>query len=77
MAWLQRPAAGHMTGVSNYGNKSDPYRGGNSALVGLNSSEGHESHCSSIPTGEDACLLPYSYDQSTGEEYIPAAGGKH
>ena len=65
-----------MTSVSNYGNEADPHRGENSVLVGFNNSEGHESHCSSIPTGEDACSLPYSYDQSTGEEYIPAEGGK-
>ena len=67
--WLQRPAAGHMTRVSNYGSEAGPHRGENSVLMELNNSEGRESHSSSIPTGEDACLLPYSYDQSTGGQH--------
>ena len=67
--WLQRPATGHLRSVSNYGNEADPHRPENSVPMELNNSQGRESHSSPIPTGEHACLLPYSYDQSTGGKH--------
>jgi len=71
MAWLQWPAAGHMTSVSNYGNGADTHRRESSVPMELNNSEVRESHSPSIPTGEDACLLLYSY------LYNQSTGGKH
>jgi len=69
MAWLQRPGARQMASISDHGNKIDSHRRGNSVLMELNNSQGHESHDSSSHAGEDACLLPYSDDQSTGDRH--------
>ena len=69
MAWLQRPAAWQTASVSNHGNGADPHLRENSVSMKLNISAGHESHDSSSHTGEDACLLPYSDDQSTGDKH--------
>lgn len=40
-----------------------------SVVMELNNAAGHESHNSSSHTGEVACLLPYSGDQSLGDKH--------
>jgi len=69
MAWLQWPAAWQTASVSNHGNEADPHLRENSVPTELNNSAGHGSHDSSSHTGEDACLLPYSDGQSTGDKH--------
>jgi len=58
-----------MINVSNHSNKADPHLRENSVPTELNNSAGHEWHDSSSQTGEDACLLPYSDDQSMGDKH--------
>ena len=69
MAWLQRPGARQMASISDHGNKTDSRRRENSVPMESNDSEGHQSHNSSSHAGVDACLLPYSDDQSTGDRH--------
>ena len=69
MAWLQRPGARQMASVSDHGNKTDSHHRENSVPMEPDNSEGPESHDSSSRAGEDACLLPYSDDQSAGDRH--------
>ena len=62
-----RPAAIQTASFSNPGKRTDPHICENSVPIEPNNSQSHEPHDSSSQIWEDACSLPYSNDQSTGE----------
>lgn len=69
MAWLQEPDTEHAVGVTNYDNEAVPYLRDSSVAMELDNSEWHEPRHASSHTGENAYLLPYSNDQSTGDKH--------
>jgi len=69
MVWLQGPAEKQRASVSNHGDETDPHLRESPVQMEPNNLEGHELRDSSSQTGEDACLLPYSDDQSSGDNH--------
>jgi len=69
MARLQGNAERQRASVSNHGNEANPYLGDGSVQMEPNNSEEHELCYSSSQTREDACLLPYSDDQSSEDKH--------
>lgn len=68
MAWLQEPDTEQAVGVSNYDNEAVPYLRDSSVAMELDNSKWHESRYAPSHTGENAYLLRYSNDQSTGDK---------